>query len=406
MDDRELAKLLKGAGEDPAYIIGTSSTLNADGTVTISGGGRSVTAIAQTAFRSGTWSAKRVGNTWYAWSGNAPVVESESKIQRRGKPVSKPKQEGGLIVLVSVTKSGQEYFYAISETDSIEEVAVLPIASAYALAHLSFVVKNGKKSFLFACAYRSSPTDSTDTTGVGYFLNPAHYTMVMKGLQNWILNSYFEDTTAGGLGNYIGSGFWASYVIVGTVQQSAAFYTYSVKSPINNTDVPVKKMVVVPSSTGYLVAPEVIKVVDTDRIAAAILLSIDKKSIFYLRNPLSETGAIVILTSANSQYIRKRADTELVLAMPAEMRIANSLTVCEYKNKIYNFHPLIGSFPFFSSVTLDDVKAHGIRVYAPTVAGGTITYQEESERIPIQDFKGIDTLPSGAQVKVHSAFYG
>lgn len=94
MDEQELAKLLKGAGEDPAYIIGTSSTLNADGTVTITGGGRSVNAIAQTAFRSGTWSAKRVGNTWYAWSGNAPIVESQSRFVRRQTPPSKKKAVG------------------------------------------------------------------------------------------------------------------------------------------------------------------------------------------------------------------------------------------------------------------------------------------------------------------------
>lgn len=106
MDDQELAKLLKSVGEDPNYIIGTSSTLNADGTVTISGGGRSVNAIAQTAFRSGIWSAKRVGSTWHAWSGNAPVIESESRRVMRSSPVKKDKLGRYIILLDSNFSSG------------------------------------------------------------------------------------------------------------------------------------------------------------------------------------------------------------------------------------------------------------------------------------------------------------
>ena len=76
MDDRTLAKLLTQAGQDPGSFVGTASRMNADGTVTITGANGTVTAVAQTAFRSGNWSAKQVGNTWYAWSENSTVTES------------------------------------------------------------------------------------------------------------------------------------------------------------------------------------------------------------------------------------------------------------------------------------------------------------------------------------------
>lgn len=99
MDDRELAKLLTQAGEDPDAFVGTSSQMNADGTVTVTGRRGSVTAIAQTAFRSGAWSVKRVGNTWYAWSTNAPIVDTESRQVRRSTP-SKKKTTGINYVVV------------------------------------------------------------------------------------------------------------------------------------------------------------------------------------------------------------------------------------------------------------------------------------------------------------------
>ncbi|HEY9599831.1 MAG TPA: hypothetical protein V6D33_19390 [Cyanophyceae cyanobacterium] len=366
--------------------------MNADGTVTITGANGTVTAIAQTAFRSGTWSVKQVGNTWYAWSENSPITGSESRKQRRSRS-EKKKESEGLTLLVSVTKSGQEYFYAVSDTHPLKEIAVLPISSAHAPAHLAATTARGKRKYLFSCIYESDPTNTTDNTGLDLFIGPVHYTIKTIGLQNWELNCYFDTSPLSSPLSYGGAGFWYQTTMLDpTTSSGFASYAYSTKTP--EGVVLLVRSTVYATSLEYFISPSIKKTANPGEFIVSNLISPDQQSIFYTKSTLT-----------TSIIIRMRATEELQVSKPSSMSLS-SLYSCEYKNNIYNFNPQVGLFIFGSSVSVTAVKTYGIRVYNPTPGSGTINYQESASRLPINSLKGIDGLSSIGQLKIHSAFYG
>lgn len=221
MDEQELAKLLKGAGEDPGFLIGTSSTLNADGTVTIIGQGRSVTAIAQTAFRSGTWSAKRVGNTWYAWSGNAPIVETELKQIKRASPREDPEYIP-LKVLFSVEKDGFQFFYVGGDRKKPKEI--WRISTARGTDACLENIGKGLNDWVFAVKHWDKSLE-TSFGGFGLGLTTCKVISPKSKKHNWELTGLPSGLI------YIGSGIWVSNgadipysaavdVVAGTVQES------------------------------------------------------------------------------------------------------------------------------------------------------------------------------------------
>lgn len=102
MDAQQLAQELLKLTNDKDSIVGNVSRLNADGTVTIVGQGRTVKALPQTAFESGTWVARRVNGVWYAYCKGRVLVNDRQVLYRRSRPTPKKEQKGSIKILYTV----------------------------------------------------------------------------------------------------------------------------------------------------------------------------------------------------------------------------------------------------------------------------------------------------------------
>lgn len=131
MDAQQLASEFLALGKDRETVVGYGR-LNSNGTITVSGQGRSVSAIPQTEFRTGVWKAIKVNNTWYAYGEPQGVLSSRSILERRARPQEKT-ETGSIKVLFSVEDGTHIKYFVGGDRANPTEIAKLPI-SEYPLA--------------------------------------------------------------------------------------------------------------------------------------------------------------------------------------------------------------------------------------------------------------------------------
>lgn len=204
MDDAQrLASSLLGLSVDPDEFVGTASRLNADGTVTISGQGRSITALPQTEFQSGAWAARRANGVWYAYCQGKVVATSRNILYRRSRPSVK-KNQGSLKILYTVLneQGNWDVFVGGHQTEPIK-ITTIASEKSNRMGILHGYITNygtGKKHTVGIVQKKASSYSGTSPQGISTILHSYFFG-----------DEYYQYTPNGNFGaDYIGGGATAS----------------------------------------------------------------------------------------------------------------------------------------------------------------------------------------------------